>query len=183
MSYDFPKRAKPASSNNRWLISFADLISLILTFFVMLYSMTDPVQIIPKPTKKFNSSIEFEESGKNSQVKLQTQPGNVDNEYMESIIRDKIANDDDMKKLQVKIIDDKLTIYSSIDVLTDATIKAIYDTLSPLAASTGVVASNLTKARAVAYKFNKVGMEEELSYFEDNNLQNNVKILVYPKFQ
>ena len=183
MSYDFPKRAKPsAGSSNRWLMSFADLLSLILTFFVMLYSMTDPVQIVPKPTKNFNSTVEFQDNGKGSQIQLQTQPGNVDNEYMESVIRDKITHDNDMRKLYVKIIDDKLTIYTGMDNLTDATIKALYDTISPLKSATGIVADNIDDARAVAYKFNKIGMTENLAYFEDNNLQNNVKILVYPKY-
>lgn len=36
--------AEPEQSSSAWLISFTDVIALMLTFFVLLYSMSDPVQ-------------------------------------------------------------------------------------------------------------------------------------------
>jgi len=181
MNFDFPKRERPAA-NNRWLMSFADLLSLILTFFVMLYSMTDPIQINTKPSKNYNSAVEFKDGGKDAKIALENPLATVDNGYIESVIRDKIIHDDGMKKLHVKIINDKLTVYADKTSYTDQTIKALYDTITPLSSVTGVVASDLATARDVAHKFNKLGMTDNLTYFEDNNLQNNVKILIYSKF-
>jgi len=166
---------------SQWMVSFADLLSLILTFFVMIYSMTDPIEIT-KPSEIYNSSFNFDEESKNLQVKLASEQDNMNNEYVMDIIKHKITNEDDMKNFAVKIVNDNLTVSSPKDELTPLALKAVYDTISPLSSKTSINANNLVDARAVAYKFHELGMKDNIAYFEDNNLQNKIEIVVYPKF-
>lgn len=175
-------KKKVTDNPNKWLFSFADLISLILTFFILIFSMAEPIQLTNQYTEGYNSPIAMQKDINGSKIRLAQIDDTIDNQYVESIIRNKIANENEMRKLNVKIIDDKLTIYAHKNIFTPEAIQAIYDTITPLSSATAVVAGRLAEARAVAYKLNNVGMTENLSYSEDKNLQNNVKIIVYPKF-
>ena len=143
--------------------------------------MTDPIAIV-KPSEIYNSSFNLDEESKNLKVKLASEQDNLNNEYVMDIIKHKIANDDGMKNFAVKIVDDKLSVSSPKDELTPLALKAIYDTISPLSDKTSINAKNLIDARAVAYKFQELGIKNNITYFEDNNLQNKIEIVVYPKF-
>ena len=51
------QQMKPASRsgfNPRWLVTFTDLIALLLAFFVMLYSMS---AVVPEPWEKMTNSL------------------------------------------------------------------------------------------------------------------------------
>ena len=175
-------KKETTANPNKWLFSFADLISLILTFFILIFSMADPIQLTNEYTNSYNSPIAMQEDNKSSKIALTKEHGAVDNDYLLSIIKNKIANDDGMRRLNVKIIDGKLTIYAHKNSFGPKAIQAMYDSIAPLSSATSIVAKNLEEARAVAYKLNKLGLTDNLTYSLDKNLQNNIKIIIYPRF-
>ncbi len=102
----------------RWMMSFADLLSLIFGFFVLLYSMTAvennawknvsyslAKRLNPNRTLAYNPSTE-----KLSFPKL-LQPHAIDLEYLLSVVRDKINEAPPLAELiKLSLLEDRLVI-------------------------------------------------------------------------
>lgn len=179
--YIIEKKPVPDTAN-KWMLSFADLLSLVLTFFVLIYSMADPIQFTNKHTEDYNSSIAFQLGESPSQIKSAKQNTVVDNDYMLQVFADKSNNDEGMKKFSAKIADNNLTVQISMDNLTPSSIKAFIDTISGIDTDIRFVTQDLATSRDVANQFKNQGMENPIGYFEDKNLQNNLEIIIYPEF-
>lgn len=174
---------KPVPDNaNKWMLSFADLLSLILTFFVLIYSMADPIQFTNKHKEDYNSSIAFQLGDAPSQIKSAKQQTNVDNNYMLQVFADKSNNDEGMKSFIANIVDNKLTVKIPLDNLNELAIKSFRDTITSLDATIRFVTADVATSRDVAIQFKNQGLPNPISYFEDKSLQNNLEIIIYPEF-
>lgn len=178
--FAFDKKPTPKNSN-QWMLSFADLLSLILTFFVLIYAMAEPVQFTNEHKEDYNSSIAFQTSEDSSQIKSAKSTVVLDNEYLSSVLENKIANDEGMKNFNVRITDDKLMVATLNDNLSDEGIAALNETIGEISSEIQIISSDIGTARDVANKFKEIGIHAKISYFEDKSLQNKVEIIVYPK--
>ncbi len=173
---------KPVEHNpNKWMLSFADLLSLVLTFFVLIFAMAKPIQFTNEYKENYNSSIQFEQGDEESQIKL-AQEVAVEDEYLLSIILNKIENDEGMEEFSAMLENDKLTLQIANKDLTEAAATALYNTIKSTASETWLIASSLGSAKKAAYLLKNTGMKRKISYYSDKSLQNIVKIIVYPKF-
>lgn len=173
---------KPVEHNpNKWMLSFADLLSLVLTFFVLIYAMADPIQFTNQHIDTNNSAISFQLGEDKEKIKLKNEVL-VDNKYLKNVIQNKIANDEGMELFKTKTSGGNLIISSDISNLTPLSIKALQDTLKATNADIRFVAGTLKDAQLVAYKFTEAGMKNKVSYYEESRLQSMVDIIVYPKF-
>ncbi len=99
-----PLPFRMSSSNNTWMITFTDLIALMLTFFVLLFSMSQLQQ------QKWQSLVESLASNLSATYKTETAkfaadyqveapivPPGADLDYLEPILREHFAEDPMLK--------------------------------------------------------------------------------------
>ena len=129
----FPPSAKGGSSKTMWLISFTDLVSLLLGFFVMLYAMTEPqggrwVQMVkgmsarstatthsdrtPEPTAAFNGAL------------IETH-SRINLDYLSVLLRSQLKELPEFSTVSVRREDDRVVIFLPGDVLFDRNAFAI----------------------------------------------------------
>lgn len=181
MNLEFASKPRPNNSQ-KWMLTFADLLSLILTFFVLIYSMADPIQFTNTYNEDFNSSKLFEVDNNESKIQLGIEKNVVDNSYMQNIFQNKIGNEQDLKNLKTKIDNDKFVVFASKETIDDKTLLAFYQTVKSFDNQIRIIAQDLNDSHNIAHKLQQLGMTNNLGYFEDNNLQNTIEIVIYPQF-
>lgn len=114
---------KPASGGT-WVIMFADLLSLLLTFFVMLFSMNG-VQgqswqaIVDSMNGSLNSkkTTQAEKQWSDSDNFGISKPLELKLGYLRTVIDQKLADDPVMKRSRIQLLDDRLVISMPSDML------------------------------------------------------------------
>ncbi len=118
---------EPEHRNTRmWMITFTDLVSLLLTFFVMLFAMSNvkidewdkiidslsrtlnpaPEETIRKPTAQLNIGTMFRERA-------------VNLDYLASVIEENLENDPVLRDVLVVRLEDRLMVALPGDLLFD----------------------------------------------------------------
>ena len=119
--------AKPEKPSTSWMLTFADLLSLILTFFVMLYAMSNA------ETQRYQSMAEslaqrlnptrqettFELSAEKSITKVDRRVAK-DLSYLHGIIKDKLKSQPELTGIVVKRLDDRVAISLASDTMFNA---------------------------------------------------------------
>jgi chemotaxis protein MotB len=130
---------KKEDTKGAWMVTFTDLVSLLLTFFVMLFSMstvqidkweavTDSLSTTLNPTKteavatttaEYNISTVFRQRA-------------INLEYLQAVLDEKVAGDPILGRTLIQLLDDRLLISLPGDLLFGSGSK----TLSPRAIET-----------------------------------------------
>lgn len=107
-----------------WMLTFADLLSLVLTFFVLVYSMTSlqapqwkAVQSSLSQTlnpDRYWSGIKLKAD---KTIQKVTAPKALDLDYLSSILTEKFANEPTLRGVKLQRQDDRIVISLSQDVL------------------------------------------------------------------
>lgn len=128
----FPRRADRDTEQEEkaaqlWLLTFTDLVSLMLTFFVMLFSMSNV-----KLDKWQNVIDSLSQSLAPEQVKTQSSSTSLHNiatvfrkrainlDYLTSVLREKIESDELLKQTQFLRLEDRLVLALPGDLLFEA---------------------------------------------------------------
>lgn len=115
---------KGKGKSGAWMVTFTDLVSLLLTFFVMLFSMstlqldkweaiTDSLSTTLNPTKietvasataEYNISTVFRKRA-------------INLEYLQAVLHEKMAQDKILSRSMIQLLDDRLLISLPGDLL------------------------------------------------------------------
>jgi chemotaxis protein MotB len=110
-----PKKAKPLSTT--WLVIFADLVALMLTFFVMLFSISNVTaeswkEMVDALTEALNPSDETikeaVEPDKKIAFKMQSQATNLD--YLQAVLEQKVLRSQALKGSKLTLLEDRLVV-------------------------------------------------------------------------
>ena len=123
------KSTAPMSTNSKkWLVTFTDLMALLLSFFALLISFNFPKQqelqpIIRTFTKSFGNFSTGVTKGHSQAIslppKFQLNEGS-DNTYLASILSSKIEKDSDLKYAQIYTANDGVYIIFNIKSMTNS---------------------------------------------------------------
>jgi chemotaxis protein MotB len=110
-----PKRKGPVS--NAWMITFTDLVALMLTFFVLLFSMSQVQQqkwqsIVESLASNLSTvqNIETTKIAADYQVEAEIVPQGAYLEYLEPILREHLASDPLLANAVVELAADGVSI-------------------------------------------------------------------------
>lgn len=130
-------------SSSIWLVSFTDVIALMLTFFVLLYAMSDPVK--QKWEYKMGMTIEGTAEYSGGAGNAGTNEGaNINRidyrsaqnlDYVEAIFRELLKNAGVSDVLTIKRTEEELRLSFSqkiLDVETDDDVKSLVKRLAPM---------------------------------------------------
>lgn len=108
----------------RWLITFADLMSLLLTFFVMLFAMSSVNEetwklLADTLSQKLNPARGYDETIKLTDRTVDTfaSADGADLDYLYAVIADKTRTDSLLKRAVVQRLDDRIVITVPSDLL------------------------------------------------------------------
>ncbi|MDA0998449.1 MAG: OmpA family protein [Proteobacteria bacterium] len=125
---DIEEVVEPEHESTRmWMLTFTDLVSLLLTFFVMLFAMSNvkidiwekivdslsqtlnpvPEKVIQKPTATFNIGTLFRKRA-------------IDLDYLASILKENLSSDELLKNIRISRLEDRLVVALPGDLLFDA---------------------------------------------------------------
>jgi len=121
-------RLHEESVSKTWIVTFSDLISLMLTFFVMLFSMsnvnlgewdqiTDALQRTLNPTEEKEQVI-FQPSDFNISTVIRESAANLD--YLASVMEELLSEDELLRDSFVMRLDDRVLIALPSDALFEA---------------------------------------------------------------
>ena len=114
----------PKPSSRAWMITFADLMSLLLTFFVLLFSMSQVKldawnALVQALSERLNPSVEwtdpalrFDTNAPEAQERRA-----VDLSYLQRILEEKIATDPLLSRGLILRLDDRLLLSLPADLL------------------------------------------------------------------
>ena len=121
-SDEFAPSAKPVS--NAWMITFADLTALLLTFFVLLFSMSsieiaEWEEIIASLSERLGLHVESTEDDQTAPLAIKEAfvPKAVDLDYFHTVLESKFAGDPILVRAELKRLTDRMVISVPSDVL------------------------------------------------------------------
>ncbi len=121
-------RQKPApKSGKQWLVSFGDLVSLMLTFFVMLFAMSSVKEpswndLVNALSQRLNPSrgTDVEISLVDRTVETQPAPDASDLDYLHALLSQKIRRNGVLQRALLLRRDDRLIISLPVDLVFTA---------------------------------------------------------------
>lgn len=116
MSYITPE-SRPAAASTTWLITFADLVSLLLAFFVLLFAMSDVKTEQWQAVKETLSERLNPDTARQRpvpaadfSVKWLIDPERLDLDYATAVVRDKLKSDAALAGVSIRRLKDRLVI-------------------------------------------------------------------------
>lgn len=114
----FEEAPQEPQTSTAWMLTFADLLSLILAFFVLLFSMTSvkkpEFQLITQSlSQRLNPVPEVESAGPNAEIAIEKEEVQVGRDigYLNQIVSEKIENTPELKnRLLVQNLEDRLVL-------------------------------------------------------------------------
>lgn len=128
LNHSFVTTSGDAESSPLWLITFTDIMALMLTFFVLLYSMSVPeveqweevTSSINKGFSKFYSPEQFAGSQDTISIEKVDRSEALNLNYLGSLIEAKIEENPSLKEVVVINATDRLIISMPEDLLFEA---------------------------------------------------------------
>lgn len=124
---DDPEDFRPSISGTAWLVTFTDLVSLLLTFFVMLFAMSHVgvgkwERMADSLSQSLNPSREGENVATTARHAITTtfRKRAVNLDYLAVVFEETIGADPFLKRCQVIKLDDRLVIAMPGDLLFDS---------------------------------------------------------------
>ncbi len=107
----------PPNTRNAWMITFADLLSLMLTFFVLLFSMTevkvDSWQAVVEAFSKSQFPVfvdpEFIKQ-ENRSIPRSVEEKSIDLGYLHAVLKDKYAENPEFSRTAMMRLEDRLVL-------------------------------------------------------------------------
>ncbi|RIK95585.1 MAG: chemotaxis protein MotB [Proteobacteria bacterium] len=146
----------PSTPSLGWMLIFADLLSLILTFFVMVFSMNavqvdDWQAVVNALSDRLNpAQSRLRDEKWDEHPKPQSDfPESQNIEYLNTVIEEMLARDPVLQKAHVRLLDDRVAVSLPADLLFSAGSSEIADpktfaSLAELAALLGNVRNEIS---------------------------------------
>lgn len=114
-------------SSEMWLLTFTDLVSLMLTFFVMLFAMSNVKidkweNVIDSLSQTLNPTQEQSPSASTAMHNIATafRKRAINLDYLVSVLREKVEGDDLLNHMQFMRMEDRLVLALPGDLLFEA---------------------------------------------------------------
>lgn len=118
------EQKKPVKPSTAWMVTFTDLVSLMLTFFVLLFSMSNVKvdewdAMIDTLTQTLNPSKLTTVAAATSKFNIGTifRKRAINLDYLSTVLEDTMAQDDLLSHSQLMMLDDRLVIALPGDLL------------------------------------------------------------------
>ena len=180
-SIDKPQNFGPP----RWMLSFADLMSVILTFFVLLFSLSVPPSSKVDQDNKLTGNSEAAFSVKHAKsfngVQAAVTDKDLSTNYLADILKNRMATYPELAKAKLEQTEnDNLTISIAANEFSDEYAANMALVLKPLTNKVAIYTAALDQSKAVVDKMQQKGLDRNISYFESHDIPGRIDIVIYP---
>lgn len=154
---DFEEIAEPEHENTKaWMLTFTDLVSLMLTFFVLLFAMSSVkidqwTKIIDSLSQTLNPAPEKEIARPTAQLNIGTlfRRRAVNLDYLSSVIEENLSSDPVLKNALIVRLEDRLVIALPGDLLFDPGAATVSESARDAMFTLGAMFANVGNSIAV----------------------------------
>lgn len=167
----------------RWMLSFADLLSVILSFFVLIYSMSKPPDHhIPNAGDARTSKAPFSVTRHNSssQIGLSSTDQDLSTNYLYDIIKEKVAMHNEQAKMQIISEADRLVISTKNEDFDDNVAIHMATIIKGMSNRVEIYSDNIDHSYSILKMLQQNGMDKNINFFASNDSQGKIDIVVYP---
>ncbi|MBB4287031.1 OmpA/MotB family protein [Roseospira goensis] len=150
-------RRHTSSSSTAWMVTFSDLVVLMLAFFVLMFSMSSFKieafeRLSASLTETFNPHRVVDDASDGPAVGVEglVRPPGQGLGYLASVLETTFADDPRFAGTLVQWLDDRLVVLLPADLLFDPGQAAVAATARPVVAELGALLANLRNRIAVA---------------------------------
>ena len=164
----------------RWMLSFADLLSCIMAFFVLLYSISAPTEVKHNNLKGDSESAE---AVKKTVILTNVQLAKTDQDlsitYLYNVIKEKIAAYPELKNVIVTPSPTELNL--TVDVATfKKSATQLTSVLRAIPNRVEIYSPDLELSAKALEILRRYDLDKKINYFEDRNLEHKIDIIIYP---
>ena len=170
---------EPAIGRSQWMLSFADLLSLILTFFVLIFSMANPMQQTNIFSHEYDSLINQESDINFSEIKIERYDSSISTDYLEGIIKDKLLQDEILQNIGVRTDHNKLIFSVPSLQISDELMYSLSDLLRVYDKRIHVYSVNLEFSKTIAEQLQENGITDGLGFYEQQDIKDRVDVIIY----
>lgn len=167
----------------RWIISFADLLSVILAFLVLSYSMSLPPNKETTGFDKKEGDNVFSVKKSETETKVNIDLGSGDDlstNYLYQITEKKIKNDAELSsKLKLQSVGDSLVITLSASNYI-ALAPKLTQMLKNIKNDIWIYSNNLQTSRRAYEELQKKGFDKTITYVEKEMPDHRIDIVIHP---
>lgn len=168
----------------RWMLSFADLMSVLLTFFVLLFSMSVPPESQDQKQNDLkntgDAAFSLKTAPLDTKIKIAKTDQALSTNYISDVIRNRMVDHPELAKANIEADDVKLTISISANEFTDEYAANLADILKSLTNRTSVYSSVIDQSKAVVEKLQQFGLDRNISFYESHDKSGKIDIVIYP---
>lgn len=156
-NYQLDDVIEPEHHNTKmWMLTFTDLVSLLLTFFVMLFAMSNVKidewdKIIDSLSQTLNPALEETVQRPTAQLNIGTvfRRHAVNLDYLTSVLKENLSSDPVLKQALIVRLEDRLLVGLPGDLLFDPGAALIRDRAEGAMFTLGAMFANVGNAIAV----------------------------------
>lgn len=168
---------KPA----RWILSFADLLSVILCFFVLMYSMSQPNdKIVEKYDNNSTNQASINTSPNNQNIKIAKTDINLSTSYLMNVIAEKANRDSDLQQLNLSQKGENIVISLTETQFNSQLAPKLSALLKPISNDIFLFTSDLDKSYDVANILKQNYMDKNITIIESPNRKGKIDFVIYP---
>jgi len=175
---------KPQSNTQQpqWMLSFADLMSLILTFFVLIYSMGKPIHKDNIYDDDRKTVVNANPDNKRNSVHIQRTDENMSTNYLLNVVQTKFDADPTLSKFKVGTEDDKIVIEINRNVFDPQSQLKLANVLRTIDNDTKIFSSKIDTSFEVSNKFTTNGLNKKMDILASHKIidPNLTKVVIYP---
>ncbi|PIR32846.1 MAG: hypothetical protein COV36_03450 [Alphaproteobacteria bacterium CG11_big_fil_rev_8_21_14_0_20_44_7] len=174
-------RRKPTAESDQpqWMISFADLLSLILTFFVLIYSMAQPMQMTNIYKWDYNSLVSLNTDINFSKINLEQGSDVMTNEYLLNIFTQRLKNEN-LDYLEIKTEHENFVISLSYDAINPEVLQKLAEILRSFNTNKHIFTADLARSYEIMGDLADLDVTEKIGAFEKDGIGDKVDIVIYP---
>lgn len=169
-----------SSSSSQWMLSFADLLSLMVTFFVLIFSFGFPYYRISDYEKERETTVSVQKADVESNVKLSRTDENLSTNYLLSVISGKLKNDPQLRSFSAEYRGEKIIISLDEDKWNDSLALKITQILKAISNDIRIYTGELDRSYSIIEQMKKHKLTKKIDFFEDTQLTGKIDIVIHP---
>jgi hypothetical protein len=162
-------------ANNRWIISFADLLSIILAFFVLIFSS---LQTNIKPTTQKNSGIAASPNTQLNNVEIASPKEKYNLDYLKNVISEKLNSDPDLSSVNLNTSSNRIILEMKESSLDNNLTKKLSEVIKNN--NFVIYTSSLDKSSEIRKNFEQYLPEKRINFFASDVYLGKITLAIKP---
>lgn len=173
--------SSPSPTQPRWILSFADLLSVVLSFLVLSYSMQLPPKADATALEKNGGNVfSLSKENANDNIRIAAPDNDLDTNYLYKITQKRIGNDSELSaKLKLRTDGDSLSITVNTNDFP-ALAPKLAQLLKVIQNNIRIYSASIDTSRHAYEALKDRGFDQDVMFMEKNMTVSQLEIVIHP---